>query len=75
MRALKVGEEQNPEVVEYLFANISQRMAGQFKEDMGDLPDLSQKESDKAITALMSFIGTLEKDGRITLIKKAEPEG
>jgi len=74
MKALKVGEEQNPEVVEYLFANISQRMAGQFKEEMGDLPALSQKEGDKAITALMSFIGKLEKDGRITLIKKQEPE-
>jgi len=59
---------------EYLYANISQRMAGQFKEQVEELPDLSDKQADKAISGLMVFIGQLEKQGRVTLIKPAATE-
>jgi len=71
LQALKVGAEQSAAAVEFLYANISQRMAGTFKEDVEDLKSVSSKEGDKAISALMGFIGTLEKDGRIVLIKIA----
>ena len=67
--ALKAGNEQGPKTVEFLFANISQRMAGQIKEQIEEMGSISQRESDNAISSLMGFIGQLEKSGRITLIK------
>lgn len=73
--ALKAGEAQSAATVEFLYANISQRMAGQVKETVEGLPDLSPKQADKAISALMVFIGQLEKRGRITLIKPTPKEG
>ena len=72
--ALKAGGAQSPDTVEYLYANISQRMAGQFKEQVEELPDLTDKQADKAISSLMVFIGQLEKQGRVTLIKPAATE-
>ena len=72
--ALKAGGAQSADTVEFLYANISQRMAGQVKEKVDALPDLSPKQADKAVTGLMVFIGQLEKSGRITLIKAAPKE-
>ena len=67
--ALKAGSEQGPDTIEFLFANISQRMAGQIKEQVEEMGSISQKESDNAISSLMGFIGQLEKSGRIAFIK------
>ncbi|MEP6342121.1 MAG: FliG C-terminal domain-containing protein [Maricaulaceae bacterium] len=67
--ALKAGAEQYPATVEFLFANISQRMAGQFKEQIEEMGDISQKVADSAISSIMSFLGRLEKTDRITFIK------
>ncbi len=67
--ALKAGGAQSAETIDFLYANISQRMAGQVKEKVEALPELSPKQADKAVTGLMVFIGQLEKSGRITLIK------
>lgn len=67
--ALKGGGAQSPDTIDYLYANISQRMAGQFKEQVEELVALTDKQADKAISNLMIFIGQLEKQGRIKLIK------
>ena len=72
--ALKAGGEQEPATVEFFFANISQRMAGQYKEQIEESKAISQKEGDSAISSLMGFISQLEKNGRITLIKVAPQE-
>ena len=69
LRVLKAGAEQEPDVIEYFYANISQRMAGQFKEQVEEMGDLTQKEADGAISGLMGFISTLERQKRITLIR------
>ncbi len=69
LKALKAGQGQAPDTVEFLYANISQRMAGQYKEQVEELAAISQKEADAAISTLMGFIGRLEKQGRVTLIK------
>ncbi len=69
IKALKAGADAAAETVEFLYANISQRMAEQYKEQVEELGPLSEKESDSAVSGLMSFISKLEKDGRITLIK------
>ena len=73
--ALKAGEAQSAETIEFLYANISQRMAGQVKEKVANMPDLTSRQADKAVTGLMVFIGQLEKSGRITLIKAPSSEG
>lgn len=75
VRMLKAGKEQTPEVVEFFFSNITQRMAGQFQEQVDDLKSLSQKQGDNAISSLMSFISKLEKEGRITLLKPDGDDG
>ena len=70
--AMKAGEAEAKESVDFLLANISQRLAGQFREDMDDMPAPEGKAADKAIAALMGMISKLDRDGRIVLIKKAE---
>ncbi|NNC37688.1 MAG: hypothetical protein EX271_04930 [Acidimicrobiales bacterium] len=69
IKALKAGQDLEPKTTEFMFANISQRMAEQYKEQVEELADLPQKEADGAITAIMGFVSKLEKEGRITLIK------
>ncbi len=70
LAALKAGADDAPASVEFLFGNISQRMAEQMKEEIEGMKALSGKEGDKALSELMSFISRLEKDGRITLLAK-----
>ncbi len=67
--ALKAGETESSECVEFLFANISQRMAERMKEDIEALPDLTDTESDKAINGFMSFVTGLERSEKIVLVK------
>ncbi len=69
LKALKAGEEQAPKTIEFFYSNISQRMAGQYKEQVEDIKSLSQKEGDNAISGLMGFISKLEKDKKIELMK------
>jgi len=67
--ALKAGDAQMPEVVAFLLKNISQRMAGQIREQIQEMKSLPQKDGDKALTGLVSFLMKLEKEGRISWIK------
>lgn len=69
IKSLKAGQDAAPATTDFLFANISQRMAEQFKEQVEELPAMSEKEAEGAISAMMSYISKLEKDGRITLIR------
>lgn len=75
LKALKAGEEQAPKTIEFFYANISQRMAGQFKEQVEEIKSLSQKEGDSAISSMMGFIGKLERDNQIELIKPVSDDG
>lgn len=72
LAALKSGQDAEPKTVEFLFANISQRMAEQYKEQVEALGALSGKEADAAIIALMSFISRQEKAGTIIYIDAPE---
>ncbi|MCF6276035.1 MAG: hypothetical protein L3J05_09775 [Robiginitomaculum sp.] len=72
LAALKAGVEAAPETTDFLYANISQRMAEQYKEQVDDLPTLSEKQADTAIIALMSFITTKERAGTIAYINVVE---
>ena len=70
MQALKTGGEYASETTEFLLGNISQRMADTLREEIEEMEVYSQKEGDRAVAALMGFIGKLEREGRVTLAKK-----
>lgn len=75
LKALKAGEEQAPTTIEFFYGNISQRMAGQYKEQVEEITTLSQKEGDNAISSMMAFISKLEREKQIELIKPPSEEG
>ncbi len=75
LSALKAGSAAEPETTEFLYANISQRMAEQYKEQVEAHSSQSEKEADSAIIALMSFISRQEKSGTIAYIHIEEPGG
>lgn len=72
LQALKAGEGSEPMTTGFLFGNISQRMAEQYKEDMAALPSMTEKEGEGAIIALMAFISGLERAGTIAYIEVAD---
>ncbi len=74
LKALKAGEAAFPAVTDFLYGNISQRMAGQYKEQAQELPDLSARDADSALTTFMGALSKLEKAGVITLIRVKKPE-
>jgi flagellar motor switch protein FliG len=74
IKALKFGEETAPGSVEYLYSNISQRMAQQFKEQVEELTSFSKKQGEAAQSAMMTLISTLDRQGTIKLIKVADSE-
>ena len=74
LAALQAGGEAAPETAEFLYANISQRMAKQFKEQVEELGRQSEKDADSAIIGLMSFISKAEKSGAIAYIDVEETE-
>jgi hypothetical protein len=45
-------------------------MADTLREEIEEMEVYSQKEGDRAVAALMGFIGKLEREGRVTLAKK-----
>ncbi len=74
LKALKMGQGNAPESLEFLFANISQRMADQFKEQLEDLAEISQKEGEAAQSVFMATVSRLEKEGRLSLILPPDPD-
>ncbi len=71
--ALKAGQSVSPQTVEFLYGNISKRMAGQYQEQVEDMSALTEKQTDKAIVDLMGFISEQEKAGVISYIS-IDPE-
>ncbi len=72
LKALKHAHVTMPGTVEYLYSNISQRMADQYKEQIEDIPVLSTKDGEAAQSAFMSVVSRLDKERTITLIKVQE---
>jgi flagellar motor switch protein FliG len=67
--ALQAGGTESAESVEFLMANISQRMAERMKEEIEALPEQTPAESDKAINNFMSFVTSLHRSEKIVLVK------
>lgn len=77
LKATKYGRENAPECVEFIFANISQRMAQQYKEQMEEMKEFSPEEGEAAQAAFMSILRKLVKQGEVELneIEEEAPEG
>ena len=67
VQALKYGAVAFSETVEYLYSNISKRMAEQFREQADELAELSQSEGEKALIAIISKVTALDNSGQIEL--------
>ena len=74
IKALKFGEESAPGSLEYLYSNISQRMAEQYKEQVEEIKSLSKKDGEAAQSAMMTLISSLDQAGTIKLIKVVESD-
>ncbi len=67
LAALKYGETNAAETVEFLFANISKRMASQYREDIEELDELTESEGEKAQRAFTSAVRGQVSAGEIKL--------
>jgi len=67
LRALKHGESNSPEIVEFLLANISKRMADQFREELAALPAPLPAEGEKAQRSVVASVKSLLNAGEIKL--------
>ena len=75
LRALKYGEENAPSCVEFVFANISQRMAQQYKEQMEEMKEFSAQEGEAAQATFMSTLRRLARQGEVELNDISEETG
>jgi flagellar motor switch protein FliG len=67
LKALKFGETTAPETVAYLLANISKRMAEQFREDIAALATPTEQDGESAQRTLIAVLKRLEKSGAIKI--------
>ncbi len=74
LQAVKFGKENAPSAVEFIMANISQRMAAQYQEQMEELKTITTKEAEAAQSSFMSVIRKLGASGEIQLIDPVSEE-
>lgn len=72
VRALAAGEESYPDVVNFILDNMSKRMADQLRDGMSEVPLLSPKDGESAMSDVVMAIRKLEADGEITLVPQEE---
>lgn len=68
MKALKYTQGTNPDTVDYLLRNISQRLATTFKDRMEGMASPPELEGEKAQSAMICKILALADEGRIELL-------
>ncbi len=73
--ALKGALEMNPEAAEFILSNMSQRVAGQLREDIAERAAVPPTDAETAMTQVVTTLRELEAEGQITLIKPEEDEG
>ena len=62
------------EAAEFLLANMSQRLATSLREEMAEAGAIREKDADRAQSAIVTAIRTLESAGEIALTREDEPE-
>lgn len=69
LKAAKYGRQNAPETIEFLFANISQRMVQQYEEQMTELKPVTVPEAEAAQAEIMVALRRLASAGEFELIK------
>lgn len=69
LQAAKFGKQNAPSSVEFIFKNISQRMAKQYEEQMQELKAISVEEAEKAQAIFMTIVRKLVAAGEFELIE------
>lgn len=67
LKAVKFGRQNAPSTVEFIFANISKRMAQQYEEQLEKLQKVTVKDAEAAQGQIMSAVRKLEAAGDIVL--------
>jgi flagellar motor switch protein FliG len=70
--ALAGAKGEDATAAEFILANISQRMAGNLRDEMASLGKLKDKEVEEAMATVVAEIRTLEAQGEIFLIAEDE---
>ena len=73
LKALKYGETNAQETVEFLFGNISKRMVEQYKEELAELETPSEEDGETAQREVTTVVRQLVNDGEFKLIPLKEP--
>ena len=71
--ALKYGQQNANDATEFIFSNMSKRMAEQFREELSEIKDLDSAEGEEAQRRVVSFVKKLAADGEITLQDATTP--
>ena len=74
LKAAKYGKENAPECVEFIFKNISQRMAQQYQEQMDEMADVSPEDGEAAQASFMTILRKLVADGEVQLVEIKEED-
>ena len=77
MTAIKHGEKNAPETVDFLFGNISKRMVEQYREELAEMDEPSETDGEAAQREMTTVVRNLVKQGEFKLIAIVvdEPEG
>lgn len=74
LAAIKFGETNAPQTVEFLFGNISKRMVEQYKEELAEMDAPSEVDGETAQREVTSTVRSLVKQGEFKLIAIEEEE-
>lgn len=74
LNAVKLGRKNAVESVEFIFKNISQRMAQQYEEQLEAIQNLSVKDGEAAQAVFMTMVRKLVASGDIALVELISEE-
>ncbi len=73
LKAIKYGETNAQETVEFLFGNISKRMVEQYKEELAEMETPSEEDGEAAQREVTTVVRQLVNDGEFKLVPLKEP--
>lgn len=74
LKAIKFGETNAQETVEFLFGNISKRMVEQYKEELAEMETPSEEDGETAQREVTNTVRQLVNAGEFALVPLKEPE-
>lgn len=74
LKAIKYGETNAPETVEFLFGNISKRMVEQYKEELAEMETPPETEGESAQREVTTTVRSLVNQGEFKMIPLKEDD-